>query len=56
MFCLGEKQARKYDKNAILVALDKQNPKNNLYVVKEQLLQSTQILGVQISWLTRGQE
>ena len=38
MFCLGEKQARKYDKNAILVALDKQNPKNNLYVVKEQLL------------------
>ena len=35
MFCLGEKQARKYDKNAILVALDKQNPKNNLYVVKE---------------------
>ena len=38
MFCLGEKQARKYDRNAILVAIDTQNPKNNLYVVKEQLL------------------
>ena len=38
MFCLGEKQARKYDKSAILVAIDTLNPKNNLYVVKEQLL------------------
>ena len=38
MFCLGEKQARKYDKHAILVAKCRLNPKNNLYVVKEQLL------------------
>ena len=37
MFCLGEKQARKY-KNPILVAKCRLNPKNNLYVVKEQLL------------------
>ena len=38
MFCLGQKQARKYDKQAILVAKCRLNPKNNLYVVKEQLL------------------
>lgn len=37
MFCLGQKQAKKYD-NPILVAIDTQNEKNNLYVVKEQLL------------------
>ena len=37
MFCLGEKQSKKY-KGAILVAIDRVNPKNNLYVVNEQLL------------------
>ena len=37
MFCLGEKQAKKY-KNAILVAKDRLNAKNSLYVVDEQLL------------------
>ena len=37
MFCLGEKQVKKY-KNAILVAKDRLNPKNSLYVVDEQLL------------------
>ena len=38
MFCLGEKQSKKY-KGAILVAIDQSgNPKKNLYVVKEQLL------------------
>ena len=37
MFCLGEKQSKKY-RDAKLVAKDRLNPKNNLYVVKEELL------------------
>ena len=37
MFCLGEKQSKRY-KDAILVAKDKTNPKHDLYVVKEQIL------------------
>ena len=37
MFCLGEKQSKKY-RDAKLVAKDRLNPRNNLYVVKEELL------------------
>jgi len=38
MFCLGEKQAKKY-KGAVLVAIDQsRDPRKNLYVVNEQLL------------------